>query len=296
MLGLLNINKPAGLTSRDAVNRVQWLLRQIEGPSPGTRAKVGHAGTLDPLATGVLVLCLGSATKLIEHVQRMPKRYQATFLLGQRSESDDTEMEVELLQEAPEPSREQIDALLPQFMGEIQQVPPIYSAIKVGGQRSYKLARDGETPKLAARPVMIYELQVTRYEYPELELDIRCGSGTYVRSLGRDLAAALGTAAVMSALERTEIGPFTVDTAIDPSGLTEELLVDSLLPASLAVAALPRLEVNSQEVEELRNGRFLSRSQAPQGDELAAFNPAGELIALVKPRGADKLQPTRNFL
>ena len=292
MLGLLNINKPAGLTSRDAVNRVQWLMRQIEGK----KAKVGHAGTLDPLATGVLVLCLGSATKLIEHVQRMPKRYQATFLLGRRSESDDTEMDVELLEDAPEPPREQIDALLPQFTGEIQQVPPIYSAIKVDGQRSYKLAREGKTPELAARPVMIYELTVTRYEYPELELDIRCGSGTYVRSLGRDLAAALETAAVMSALQRTEIGQFTVDTAIDPCRLTEESLAESLLPAGLAVTNLPRLEVNEEEAKELRHGRFLSRSQAPKGDELAAFNPAGELIALVKPRGEDKLQPTRNFL
>lgn len=292
MLGLLNINKPAGLTSRDAVNRVQWMLRQMEGK----KAKVGHAGTLDPLATGVLVLCLGSATKLIEHVQRMPKRYQATFLLGRRSESDDTEMDVELLWDAPEPSREQIDALLPQFTGKIEQVPPVYSAIKVGGQRSYKLAREGKPPALTARPVMIYELTVTRFEYPKLELDIRCGSGTYVRSLGRDLAAALGTAAVMSALERTEIGPFTVETAIDPCRLTEESLTESLLPAGLAVADLPRLEVNKEEIEELRNGRFLTRSQAPAGDELAAFNSRGELIALVKPRGEDKLQPSRNFL
>ena len=207
MFGLLNLNKPKGLTSRDAVNRAQRIT--------GKRVKVGHAGTLDPIATGVLVVCLGPATRLIEHVQRMPKRYRGTFLLGCRSPSDDVELEPKLLTDPPIPTREQVEAALPAFVGDIQQVPPAYSAIKLGGQKAYDLARRGDAPDLPPRPVTIHAIGVARYEYPELVLDIHCGSGTYIRSLGRDLAAALGTAAVMSELERTAIGEFRVEDAVD---------------------------------------------------------------------------------
>ncbi|NOY30442.1 MAG: tRNA pseudouridine(55) synthase TruB, partial [Planctomycetes bacterium] len=186
MFGILNLNKPIGWTSRDAVNRVQRLVRP---------AKAGHAGTLDPLATGVLVVCIGPATRLISYVQAMPKVYQATFLLGRTSDSDDIETEVRELASPPQPSREEIESKLPDFLGEIQQRPPAYSALKVNGQRAYKLAREGLAVQLEPRPVEIYELRVTGYNYPELKINLRCGSGTYVRSLGRDLAEALGTGA-----------------------------------------------------------------------------------------------------
>jgi len=215
MFGILNVNKPTGWTSRDVVNRVQGLVRP---------AKAGHAGTLDPLATGVLVVCVGPATRLISYVQQMPKIYEATFLLGRTSPSDDTETAVTELSNAPEPSLTEIQALLPQFIGSVQQRPPAYSALKVKGQRAYKLARQGETVNLEPRTVEIYELQVDDYQYPECKLTLRCGSGTYVRSVGRDLAESLGTGAVMSELTRTAIGDFCVGDAINIEQLDLEQL------------------------------------------------------------------------
>ena len=219
--GILNVDKPAGLTSRDAVNRVERLFRNV---------KCGHAGTLDPLATGVLVMCVGPATRLIQYVQRMRKQYRAVFQLGRRSATDDVEGEVELVAGAPEPTRAEVEAALPQFLGDIQQRPPAHSAIKIGGQRAYDLARRGEEFELSARTISIYHLEILRYAYPELELAIECGSGTYVRSLGRDLAAALGTAAVMSALARTAIGDFRVEDAVALDALTNDSVTQHLQP------------------------------------------------------------------
>ena len=292
MFGLLNLNKPAGLTSRDAVNRVQRLVRPT---------KVGHAGTLDPIATGVLVLCLGQATKLIEHVQRMPKRYRGTFLLGRQSPSDDIELEPELLVDPPLPELAEIEAALPQFMGTIQQRPPVYSAIKVAGKKSYDLARAGKPPELSARPVTIYELSIIRYEYPTLVLDIRCGSGTYIRSLGRDLALALGTGAVMSELARTEIGPFKIEDGLDPESLSHDQLLAELQPARLAVAGLPQVLVNALQVEEIHHGRMIDLPQAPTVDQeeftqLAACDQEGKLVALLQPRDGGRFQPVRVFV
>ena len=204
MFGILNLNKPVGCTSRDAVNRVQRLIRPV---------KVGHAGTLDPLAQGVLVLCLGPATRLIERVQQMPKHYRGTFRLGCHSPTDDTEGEVVPLSGATPPPRAAITAALGQFVGRIHQRPPAYSALKIGGQRAYHLARKGQAVTLPLRPVTIHALSINRFEYPELVLDIECGSGTYIRSLGRDLAKVVGTAAVMTGLTRTAIGPYAIDDA-----------------------------------------------------------------------------------
>lgn len=286
MFALLNLNKPKGFTSRDAVNRVHWQVKPV---------RVGHAGTLDPLATGVLVLCLGSATRLIQHIQRMPKQYRGTFQLGQRSDSDDVELEVTHLDHPPVPSRQQLQAALPQFTGPIQQVPPAYSAIKVGGKKSYNLARQGKPVELKARPVEIYQLEIVRYQYPELVLDIHCGSGTYVRSLGRDLAASLGTAAVMSDLVRTAIGEFTIDDAIDPRRLTLDSITDASLSPALAVSRIPRVDLTLAEVEELRNGRPIARREQNGPVQQAAFHPTGELFALMIPKRDGQLWPSRVF-
>ncbi|HEX5470857.1 MAG TPA: tRNA pseudouridine(55) synthase TruB, partial [Lacipirellulaceae bacterium] len=174
--GVLNVKKPGGATSRDAVDHVQRLVRP---------AKAGHAGTLDPLATGVLVICVGQATRLIRYVQRMPKTYRAQFLLGRRSETDDIEGQVELMDDCSRPAREAVDHVIAQFIGEIEQKPPAHSAIKLAGRRAYQLARKGAEFELTPRPVVVHRIIVRRYEYPELELDIECGSGTYVRALGR---------------------------------------------------------------------------------------------------------------
>ena len=291
MFGILNVNKPAGWTSRDVVNRVQRLVRP---------AKAGHAGTLDPLATGVLVICVGQATRLISYVQQMPKTYEATFLLGRTSPSDDVETEISELADAPQPTLKEIEAYLPQFLGTIQQRPPAYSALKVNGQRAYKLAREGKTVELKSRPVEIYELSIDSYQYPELKLTMRCGSGTYVRSLGRDLAEALGTGAVMSALERTAIGEFGMGEGLDIEQLDGERIEKNLVPPLAAVSHLPRLVLSDSQWEELRHGRLISVEEAgvvskSEEEILVAVNSSGELAALVREKRPGLLGAVSNF-
>lgn len=286
MYGLLNINKPLGKTSRDAVNCVQRVVRPV---------KVGHAGTLDPLATGVLVLCLGPATRLIQYVQQLPKRYTGTFLLGRRSDSDDLEGEVVELDNPPVPTLAEVTAALPRFTGTIQQRPPIFSAIKVNGRRAYDLARAGKDVQLAARPVTVHDLRVVRYDYPELVLDIGCGSGTYIRSLGRDIAESLGTAALMSALERTAIGGFTVETAMNLRDVSADSLEKHLFPVEDAVRHLDTIELTSDEVLLISNGRTIERPQHGFSGDVAALDAAGHLVAIVAPRNIDQIRPINNL-
>ncbi len=289
--GLLNINKPAGLTSRDAVNRVERLVRP---------AKAGHAGTLDPLATGVLVICVGQATRLIRFVQQMRKQYRATFLLGHSSETDDIERDFVAISNAVEPTRVKIDSVLPQFVGDIQQRPPTYSAIKIAGRRAYKLARKGADFELAARTVTIHRIEVLRYEYPELDLVIECGSGTYIRALGRDLGSALGTAAVMSALERTAIGRFPIEQSIPLDRLSPETLVQNLQPALAAVSELALLKLSDAQIVEIHHGRPIAPASERNvskinGAEWAAVNDRGELISLLSEKRPGQLWPQHNF-
>lgn len=288
MFALLNLNKPAGLTSRDAVNQVQRMVRP---------AKVGHAGTLDPLATGVLVICLGQATRLIEYVQRKPKRYHGTFLLGRESDTEDVEGEVRELPSPPLPTRADIEGSLPQFLGEIEQRPPVYSALKVGGRRAYDLARRGEQVDLAPRKIQIHSLRVLAYEYPQLQLDIECGSGTYVRSLGRDLAFALGTGAVMSALSRTAIGEFRLEEACRLEQLYPETLESLLLPPTMAVSSLPSICVNAEEALRLEQGKTIENRFGADGAEVAVQDEQSRLIAIAESRGTSlatlRFFPTR---
>ncbi len=288
--GLLNIDKPGGVTSRDVVNVVQKIVRP---------AKVGHAGTLDPLASGVLVVCIGSATRLIEYVQRMPKHYAATFLLGQQSPTDDTEGDVTPLDAPPIPSHDELTAALESFRGEIMQRPPAYSAIKVQGRRAYDLARRGKAPQLEARPVTIHRLEIVAYDYPELQLDIQCGSGTYVRALGRDIAEQLGTAAVMSALRRTAIGSFTVEGAVAQEAISRERLDELLLSPLRAVELLPQVQLNEPQLEQVSHGRTIQLDpefQATNPTEFAALDTQGNLAAILKPVTDRDWRPSRNFL
>ncbi len=285
--GLLNLNKPPGITSRRVVDRVQRLAR---------RTKLGHAGTLDPLASGVLVVCVGMVTRLIEYVQRMPKHYRATFLLGRHSPTEDVHGEVTALENPPVPSPDQLASAARALTGRIRQRPPAYSALRVEGRRAYALARQGEQVDLKPRPVEVYRLDVAAYQYPELQLEIECGSGTYVRSLGRDLAESLGTAAVMSALVRTAIGRFRIDEAVDPDRLTGENWTDHLLAPLRAVDGLPRVELTSDEIARIRMGQAVAK-EAPAADarEFAALDAAGRLVAILVPRGPGRLGPKRNL-
>jgi tRNA pseudouridine55 synthase len=286
MFGLLNIHKPAGITSRDVVNRVQKCVRPH---------KAGHAGTLDPLATGVLVVCIGQATRLIEYVQRMPKRYLGTFLLGRQSETEDTEGTIVELANPPRPDRETIERALTDFVGEIQQMPPAFSALKVAGKRAYNLARKGVAVELQPRPVIIHSLALTGYDYPELALDIRCGSGTYVRSLGRDIARSLGTEAVMSALVRQEIGLFRLSQSLDHSSISPETIRAHLRPAVEALPELPRFELTAAELAALWQGRQLANRLNLVGAEIAAVDPQGSLAAILTVTESGALQPLRVF-
>jgi tRNA pseudouridine55 synthase len=294
LFGILNVIKPSGLTSREVVDRVERITRP---------EKTGHAGTLDPLATGVLVICVGQATRLIRYVQQMPKRYRATFLLGRQSETDDTEGEVIELAGAVEPTTSALDEALAKFIGVIQQRPPAHSAIKIAGRRAYKLARKGKQVELDARPVTIHEINVARYEYPELALDIVCGSGTYVRALGRDLGAALGTAAVMCALERTAIGEFSIADAVTLDEVTSNSLPQHLQSPLAALRDLPQIALAVAQIEEVRNGRPIVGAIVPKGDPLlsqpaesAAIDPAGKLVAILFEKRPGELWPALNFL
>ncbi len=284
--GILNINKPAGRTSRRVLNELQRRLQQ---------KKLGHAGTLDPLATGVLVVCLGPATRLIPYIQKQRKYYRATFQLGCVSDTEDVEGRVVEIADAAKPARDQLMATLPAFTGSIQQQPPAYSALKVGGRRAYRLARGGETPELAPRTIEIHRLQLVRYEYPHLTLDIHCGSGTYVRSLGRDIAASLGTGAVMSALERRAVGAFTIETALAPEQVSPDTLPQHLQSAVTAVAELARAELNNEEVNRIRHGLPINDRFGGLQGEIAATDRSGQLVALLIPKSAGLLAPFRTF-
>jgi tRNA pseudouridine55 synthase len=286
MFGLLNIDKPAGLTSRDAVNVVQRLVRPH---------KVGHAGTLDPLATGVLIVAIGPATRLVEYVQRMPKTYQATFLLGRTSDTEDVEGAVVELSAPPIPNRAQLESALPQFMGTIQQEPPAYSALKIAGKRAHRMARRGETVTLAPRPVEIHAIEIVEYDYPQLELLVRCGSGTYVRSLGRDLARALGTDAVMSALRRLQIGSFRVADALALDSLTFPQLCDSLISPIKALADMPQVVLSGEEEQRIVRGQEIVNRFSVTSDEIAAIASNGQLTAILSRSGDHNLRPAKCF-
>jgi tRNA pseudouridine55 synthase len=291
--GLLNLNKPSGMTSRQVVNVVQRLARP---------AKAGHAGTLDPLATGVLVVCAGGATRLIEYVHRMPKRYVGTFLLGRQSPTEDLEGDVTELADAPVPAREEIEAAALRLTGRIEQRPPAFSALKLHGRPAYKLARQGKPVELKPRPVDIYRIGVVTYQYPELVLEVECGGGTYIRSLGRDLAESLGTAAVMSALKRTRIGGFPIEEAVDPHELTAGNWQTFVQPPLRAVEFLPRVQLSSDEAARIRNGLTIELKGegeplaiSPECAELAATDPAGQLVGILGPRASGQWRPLQNL-
>ena len=249
--GFLNINKPAGCSSREIVDRVQKIT--------GRNVKIGHAGTLDPMAKGVLVICLGRATRLVPYIHEFSKTYRAGFTLGVTSDTDDSTGELEIQDVSMKPTAEDVVNELKQFAGTILQTPPQYSAVKVNGRRAYKAARKGNVVEIKSRPVTIHSLKLDRYEYPDLVVDIRCGSGTYIRSIARDLGKALGTGGLMHCLTRTEIGPFRQTDAIS----TDEFercctsVSNLVLPVETIFADWPIHRLSDGEIQLLRNGKRL---------------------------------------
>ncbi len=283
MFGFINTSKPTGKTSRQVVDRV---VRCAGG------GKAGHAGTLDPLASGVLVVAVGQATRLIHYVQQMPKRYEAIFLLGRDSPTEDIEGPVVELADGVIPSRDALAAAAVELTGAILQRPPAYSALKVAGQRAYTLARRGDAVALEPRPVTIHRLEITHYEYPELRLAIECSAGTYVRTLGRDLARRAGTLAVMSALVRTAVGVFTLANATAADEITPQRLPELVQNPLVAFAGWPRIILNEAEIARVARGQSIIRPLDVPGDrtpaaagtaqEALAIDAAGGLLAVLE--------------
>ncbi len=277
--GLLVIDKPRGMTSRAVVDELQVAFH------PGTR--LGHTGTLDPLASGILVICVGVATRLTEYIQRMDKTYEARLRLGARSDTDDGEGAIEQTPGVQPPPSEAVLQTLQSFIGEIQQIPPAYSAAKVTGRRAYDLARAGRDFSLRPRTVHIRSLDLLAYHYPWLDIQVCCGKGTYIRSLARDLGERLGCGALVETLRRTRVGPFDQTLAHALGSATLEMS-KQLLPLSLAAAALPRIDLQESEIVHIRHGRripwppFFDPARLPMyAQELAAFDSDNQLVAVV---------------
>jgi tRNA pseudouridine55 synthase len=249
MNGLLVLDKPGGMTSRDAVNRVQkWFPR---------KTKIGHTGTLDPLATGVLVVCVGAATRLAGYVQAMGKSYASRFRLGATSTTDDADGEVTETSAPPVPTRAQVDAALARFVGSIEQLPPVVSALKIDGRRAHDLARQGKDVQLVARPVRIDAIRVTGFEWPWLDVEVDCGKGTYIRSIARDLGAALGCGGLVQTLRRTRIGCYLVEDAVTLD-LDPQAVCDHLVPLASALAALPVARISTDALIRFRQGQAVA--------------------------------------
>ena len=249
--GWVILDKPQGMTSTQAVGAVRRIF---------DARKAGHAGTLDPMATGILAIALGEATKTVPYVQDAPKIYRFTARWGEARDSDDADGKVTGTSDV-RPSREAIEALLPRFTGTLTQVPPAYSAVKVGGERAYDLARDGEEVTLEPRPVMVYEARLLGAEADTAEFEILCGKGTYVRSWVRDMALALGTLGHVCALRRTRLGGFAEKDAAPLDQLTPFMHSPAafayLKPLSTALDGIPALAVSGSDTVRLRSGNSI---------------------------------------
>lgn len=283
--GILVVAKPAGPTSHDIVAIVRRLT--------GVR-RVGHGGTLDPFAMGVLPVFLGRATRMVEYHLADEKRYHATVVFGARSSTDDLDGEMTPA-EAPPPTREAVEAALGTFRGPIEQVPPDHSAVHVDGKRAYELARKGDKPELSSRSVTIHGLELTAWddsdaERPVIELDVHCSAGTYVRALARDLGAAVGSAAYLGALTRTASGPFALDAAHPLDHVREELshgrVEALLLPPDAGLDAIPRVEVPERDVAAIARGQVVRlHTPLPRVDGATREDSAEPLVRLIDPEG-----------
>lgn len=301
--GLVVVDKPAGMTSHDVVARVRRL--------SGTR-KVGHAGTLDPMATGVLLVGVNRATRLLGHLQLTDKAYDATIRLGVATTTDDAEGEETARHDATGIADQRVADALAAMVGEIDQVPSAVSAIKVGGKRAYARVRAGEQVELAARRVRIDAIEVhasTRIagdqagahdgdrnpagHVIDVEVSVRCSTGTYIRAIARDLGVVLGVGGHLTRLRRTEVGPFGLDAARTLESLAEEL---TLLPiAEVARRSFPARDLDHTEAGLVRVGRKLPLELLPEGGPVALFDPDGVFLALYE-RGGDLARPVAVFV
>lgn len=289
--GWLIVDKPAGITSTSVVNKVRWAMEA---------KKAGHAGTLDPEATGVLAVALGEATKTVPYITDALKAYRFVVRLGQATNTDDAEGEV-IAQSDLRPSDDEIKEALHGFVGDIQQVPPQFSAVRIDGERAYKRARDGEEMELAARPLYVDELvMISRPDADHVELEMTCGKGGYVRSIARDLGAALGCKGHVLWLRRIWSGPFQADQGLSIEQIDEmakTLALDAYLqPLEIGLDDLPELRTTAEGAAKLRNGNpgMVFPGDAEYGDEAWA-SLEGEAIAVGVYKSGE-LHPSRVFV
>lgn len=273
--GVLNVDKAAGETSFSVVSR----LRRLTGAN-----RVGHAGTLDPLATGVLPILFESATRLAEFALKLPKTYVAQINLGFVTETDDAEAEPQKVADPSRLTAQEIESSLASFSGRIMQEPPSYSAVKVAGKRAYKLARSGVTATLAAREVEVYDARLLSFEpgpRASARVVVRCGSGTYLRAIARDLGRQLGVGGYLGQLKRTAYGGLTLESAV-PSGelTTVDAVRVKLLPAEVILPDMEPVKLTVEQVAMVRQGRAVRVLPEPGPGLVRAHDPAGKLIAL----------------
>ena len=295
MKGILLVDKPAGMTSHDVVDRIRRAARM---------KRVGHTGTLDPAATGLLILCLGPATRLSEHFTALEKTYEGTMRLGVETASYDLDGEIVAEKPVPDLDAAAIQLQCNPFVGQIQQVPPMVSAVKVDGERLYKLARKGETVDRPARSVLVRAYDVLSYDAPDARVRVTCSSGTYVRSLCHDVGQALGCGAALASLRRLAVGRHRVEDALPLEAFTSPDSVEArLLPMGNALD-LPVGVLEEDAIPALANGNPISSRNLVGGCPvshgwLQLKNQAGELLALgmVEPAGLESLvHPKRVFL
>lgn len=284
--GFLNVNKPLYITSHDVVAKVRRKL--------GIR-QVGHAGTLDPLASGVLIVCVGRATRLSDYVMASVKQYRATVRFGAFTTTDDAEGEISAQHDASGLTSTDVESALPAFIGDIEQLPPMYSAIKQGGKKLYDIARAGQTVERKLRPVSIQAITLTAWNPPEATLEVTCGSGTYIRSLARDLGAALGVGAYLSGLVRTASGAFNIAQAVT---LDEWLATDTpttaLIPPQTALAHAPSLTLTPEQIRAVLYGQQIEQTTPLDAPTVFAYTGDGDLIAIL--RGVEsRWQPLKVF-
>jgi tRNA pseudouridine55 synthase len=292
---ILNVDKPSGMTSHDVVNAV----RRVAG-----QRKVGHAGTLDPMATGVLLVCLGQGTRLSEYLMAGRKRYRANITLGTSTDTYDAEGQIVRSGGRTDFSRDEIEAALTAFVGQIAQVPPIYSAIKRQGQPAYKLARMGQPIELAPRPVEIDEIAVLNWIPPSLIVEVACSPGTYIRSLAHDLGERLGSAAHLATLVRLRSGRFTLEDAASLERIEEAFAhgqeADYLLPIDEALLDWPALVFGADKAQRLVHGQAIEAPEPRAGEEDAllwrAYSLDGEFLAIVNfDRATGRWRPQKVF-
>lgn len=277
MLGILLIDKPGGITSHDVIHRMRRVF--------DTR-RIGHAGTLDPLATGLLVIAVGPATRFLQYLPMEPKVYEAELTFGARTTTQDSEGDTLESRPVPDDLDSALREALPSFTGLQKQTPPMYSAVKVGGRPLYKLARKGEEVERTERTIHVESIDVLDVEPPRARLRIVCSGGTYVRTLADSLGQALGSAAHLSALRRTACGKFALAEAVEPDSASPERLI----PLGDALAPMPAMDLTPDEELALRHGKRLAVSPTPETQLVALRGPSGGVFGVARVLG-NELQP-----